>query len=110
MGEVAEPHEPAARLARLERELAEIGEREGALSTALIDAHDQLLRRDREISDLHEAVAHTQRQQEEIRRHEEEIGRLHAQLAEVLESRPMRLHRRLMTLPGIRWMRRRRVD
>jgi 2-polyprenyl-3-methyl-5-hydroxy-6-metoxy-1,4-benzoquinol methylase len=60
----------AARAEELETKIAAIGGREAELRRSLIEAHDQLLRRDTLIEELHE---------EAIRR-DEEIKRVHAEL------------------------------
>ncbi|HEX8754585.1 MAG TPA: class I SAM-dependent methyltransferase [Solirubrobacterales bacterium] len=70
--ELAELRLAAARAAELEDKIAKIGQREGELRKALVEAHDQLLRRDAQIEELHgDAV-----------RRDEEIRRVHAQLHE----------------------------
>jgi O-antigen biosynthesis protein len=95
--ELAELRAAAARTAELERTMAEIVGREGELRQALIEAHDQLLRRDAEIEDLHKGA----------RRRDEEITRVHARVHELqleLQSLrgklPLRIYRRLKALLG----------
>lgn len=103
--ELAELRLAAERVGELESALAAIGDREGELRRALIDAHDQLLRRDSEM----EAV------REVLDRREEEIAAVNAELVAALtgldrirQSAPFRLYDALKSLPGIRTVRRRR--
>jgi 2-polyprenyl-3-methyl-5-hydroxy-6-metoxy-1,4-benzoquinol methylase len=103
--ELAELRVAADRTAELEQKMAEIAGREGELRRALIEAHDQMLRRDAQIEDLQEAVL---RQDEEIR---SAHARLHeAQLAvEHMQNGAYgRLYRLLRSIPGLGWIRRRR--
>lgn len=69
--ELAELRVAADRTAELEATLAAVAGREGELRRAVVDAHDQLLRRDREIQSLSEAAV----------RRDEELTRVHAELA-----------------------------
>jgi SAM-dependent methyltransferase len=55
--ELAELREYKGRVAELEGALAAIGGREGELRRSLIDAHDQLLRRDAELDSVRKAAA-----------------------------------------------------
>jgi 2-polyprenyl-3-methyl-5-hydroxy-6-metoxy-1,4-benzoquinol methylase len=103
--ELAELRLAAARTAELESALAAIAGREGELRRGLIDAHDQLLRRDAEMEGLREEAA----------RREEEIARVNAELVSALvgldrirQSAPFRLYEAFQALPGVRTLRRRR--
>jgi 2-polyprenyl-3-methyl-5-hydroxy-6-metoxy-1,4-benzoquinol methylase len=111
----------------LEQALAAIGSREGELRSALIDAHDQVLRRDEEIELLQEEleklqVANRQLGPLEVRLEqverqleserdasaavilagEEHIRRLRVRLDRILDSPPARLYARLGGLPLMR--------
>lgn len=55
------------RIAELEEAMAAIGSREGELRRALIDAHDQLLRRDAEIETMHQAALARDKDLENVR-------------------------------------------
>lgn len=95
----------AARAAELEKALAEIGGREGELRRALIDAHDQLLRRDAEIEGLHEGA----------QRRDAEIEALHAEMLQLrvgldrFQQGPLgRAYALLRRLPGLRAVQQRR--
>jgi 2-polyprenyl-3-methyl-5-hydroxy-6-metoxy-1,4-benzoquinol methylase len=100
--ELAELRVAADRTAELEQKMAEIAGREGELRRALIEAHDQMLRRDAQIEDLQEAVL--------LR--EEEIKSVHARLHQAqlvvqhmhsgAYGRLYRLLRRIVGLSGIR--------
>jgi O-antigen biosynthesis protein len=103
--ELAELRLKAARTEELEKALAEIGGREGELRRALIDAHDQLLRRDTEIDGLHV----------EAQRRDREIETLHAELLQLrvgldrIQNSPLgRLYAALRRMPGLRAIQRRR--
>jgi hypothetical protein len=89
--EVAELRLQAERAAELERALAEISGREGELRKALIEAHDQLLRRDQELERLRG-----------------EAQGLRIRLDRILNSPPGRLYTALRRLPGLRAVERRR--
>jgi 2-polyprenyl-3-methyl-5-hydroxy-6-metoxy-1,4-benzoquinol methylase len=89
--EVAELRLKAERVAELEKALAEIGGREGGLRRALIEAHDQLLRRDAELARMHN-----------------EAQILQVRLDGILNSPPGRLYAVLRRLPGLRSLDRRR--
>ncbi|MGN6258491.1 MAG: methyltransferase domain-containing protein [Solirubrobacterales bacterium] len=102
--ELVELRVAAARTAELEQKMSEIAGREGELRRALIEAHDQVLRRDAQIEDLNQGL---------IRR-DEEIRSVHAQLHQLqLEAQAMhnstagRIYRLLRRLPGLGWLRRR---
>jgi hypothetical protein len=94
----ARTEELEARTEELEQRLAEIGGREGELRRSLIEAHDQLLRRDTLIDEL---------SQEALRR-DEEIVRVHGQLhetrvglARLWESPLGRVYQFLRSLKGL---------
>jgi len=95
--ELAELRAAAARTAELERTMAEIVGREGELRQALIDAHDQLLRRDAEIEDLHKGA---QRRDEEITRVHARVHELQLELQSLRGKLPLRIYRRLKALLG----------
>jgi 2-polyprenyl-3-methyl-5-hydroxy-6-metoxy-1,4-benzoquinol methylase len=97
--ELAELRLAAERTAELERALAEIGGREGELRRALIDAHDQLLRRDAELDELR---ANSARREEEIARVNDELVAAIAGLERIRTSGPYRIFALLKTLPGMR--------
>jgi len=103
--ELAELRIAAERTAELESALAAIGGREGELRRALIDAHDQLLRRDTELEALREAGA---RREEEIEAVNAELVAALAGLDRIRQSPPFRIYSALNTMPGIRALRRRR--
>jgi 2-polyprenyl-3-methyl-5-hydroxy-6-metoxy-1,4-benzoquinol methylase len=75
--EVAELRVAAARAEELESQMAEIAGREGELRRALIEAHDQLLRRDARLDEMHEELV---ARDAEIVKREAEIERVHADL------------------------------
>lgn len=89
--EVAELRLKAERVEELEKALAEISGREGELRRALIESHDQVLRRDAEL--------------ERVRR---EAQALQIRLESILNSPPARLYAALRNLPGLRAIERRR--
>jgi 2-polyprenyl-3-methyl-5-hydroxy-6-metoxy-1,4-benzoquinol methylase len=95
----------AERVVELERALAEIAGREGELRRALINAHDQLLRRDAELDELRRNSA---RREEEIARINNELVAARVGLERIRASAPFRLYRKLNELPGVRLLRRRR--
>lgn len=66
--------------------------REAELRTALINAHDQLLRRDDEIRRL----------QDELEREREQALRVRVRLERILNSRPARAYAKLGQMPAIR--------
>jgi O-antigen biosynthesis protein len=70
-----------ARIAELEAAIAEIGGREGELRRALIDAHDQLLRRDAEIESMQKAQAGREQDIENVRA---ELNRVNDELVAAL--------------------------
>jgi 2-polyprenyl-3-methyl-5-hydroxy-6-metoxy-1,4-benzoquinol methylase len=69
------------RIAELESNLAAIGGREGELRRALIDAHDQLLRRDAEIDAAHKTALQRERDLENVRA---ELDRVNGELVAAL--------------------------
>jgi hypothetical protein len=69
------------------------------LRRALIDAHDQLLRRDAELDELR---AHSARREEEIARVNDELVAAIAGLERIRTSGPYRIFALLKTLPGMR--------
>ncbi len=95
----------AARAAELEKALAEIGGREGELRRALIDAHDQLLRRDAEIEELRKE---TQRREAEVETLNTELLKLRVGLDRIQKSLLGRIYAALRTMPGVRTFHRRR--
>jgi 2-polyprenyl-3-methyl-5-hydroxy-6-metoxy-1,4-benzoquinol methylase len=103
--ELAELRVAAERTAELERALAEIGGREGELRRALIDAHDQLLRRDAELEKMHQAA---RRRDEEIEAVNAELVATGIGLERIRQSAPFRIYSALRTLPGVSALRRRR--
>jgi O-antigen biosynthesis protein len=103
--ELAELRLKAARTDELEKAIAEIGGREGELRRALIDAHDQMLRRDKELEGMHEQAA----------RRDKEIEGLHAELLQLrvgldrIQNGPVgRLYAAMRRLPGLRAVQQRR--
>jgi O-antigen biosynthesis protein len=79
--ELAELREARDRVAELESALAAIGGREGELRRALIDAHDQLLRRDAELEAAHKAIVGKDGDIENIRG---ELDRINGELVAAL--------------------------
>lgn len=96
--ELAELRLAAERTAELEKTLAEISGREGELRRALIDAHDQLLRRE---EDLVRANAEL----DGVRAQE---MRLQIRLDRILASPPGRIYSALRRIPGFEAVQRRR--
>ncbi|HET8566538.1 MAG TPA: class I SAM-dependent methyltransferase [Solirubrobacterales bacterium] len=101
--ELAQLRLAASRTAELEQKMSEIAGREGELRRALIEAHDQVLRRDAQIEDLNKGLV----------RRDEEIHSVHAQLHQVqVEIQAMhnstygRAYRLLRRLPGAGLIRR----
>lgn len=103
--ELAELRLAAERTAELEQALAEIGGREGELRRALIDAHDQLLRRDAELEEMRRTVA---RREEDFARVNGELVAARVGLERIRASAPFRLYTVLREMPGMRTLRRRR--
>lgn len=92
--ELAELRIAAARAAELEEALAAIAGREAELRRALIDAHDQLLRRDADL--------------EAANRHVQELSARLIPLDRIRRSALFRLYTALRTKPGLRSLERRR--
>jgi O-antigen biosynthesis protein len=103
--EIAELRVAAERIGELESALAAIGGREGELRRALIDSHDQLLRRDAQLESLRQASA---RREEEVEAVNAELVAARVGLERIRQSAPFRLYEALRTLPGLRAVRRRR--
>jgi O-antigen biosynthesis protein len=105
--EVAELRVAAERAVELERAMAVVAGREGDLRQALIQAHDQLVRRDEELHLVRKEAAGR----------DEEIVRLNAELVEarvglerIRHSLPFRLYAALRSLPGLSAVQRRREE
>lgn len=103
--ELAELRVKAARVEELEKAMAEIGGREGELRRALIDAHDQLLRRDTALEEMHEQAV----------RRDAELETVHAELLQLrvgldrFQNGPVgRLYAILRNLPVLRTIQQRR--
>ncbi len=105
LGELIELRGAAGRVEVLERTLAEIGSREGDLRRALIEANDQLLRRDAEFVGMQEEAG---RRDEEIRSLHAEVLRLRVRIEGIESSTPVRAYAVLKKLPGVRMLQRRR--
>jgi len=103
--ELAELRVAAGRTAELERKMSEIAGREGELRRALIEAHDQVLRRDALVEDLNKGLA---RRDEEIRSVHAQLHQLQVTIQTMHNSTYGRLYRLLRRLPGVRWIQRRR--
>jgi 2-polyprenyl-3-methyl-5-hydroxy-6-metoxy-1,4-benzoquinol methylase len=94
------------RVAELESALAEIGGREGELRRALIDAHDQLLRRDAELDAMRKGAVNHEKDLENVRAELDRVnGELVAALAglqRIRSSAPFRILAALKSLlrPG----------
>lgn len=110
----------AARTAELEQAVAAIAGREGELRQALIEAHDQLLRRDGQLERLNQEIeryeAAAQRRDAEIDQlrsragaAESEALRLRVRLDRLLASPPARAFSALKRVPGLRAVQRRRT-
>lgn len=128
----AEHETMSSQLAELQQAVAAIVAREGQLREALVSAHDQILRRDdeltvltaastRESAELREAVERTSREfaaaREELdhaRRERDAIGRraleLQIRLDRIHSSPPVLLYSTLKSLPGLRAMDARRTS
>jgi 2-polyprenyl-3-methyl-5-hydroxy-6-metoxy-1,4-benzoquinol methylase len=102
----------AGRTAELEKVLAEIGDREGELRSALIDAHDQLLRRDAEIerltSDVKKVHSEAERRDSEITQAHAEARQLREHLNYIQASAPFRAYAAVRRIPVVRAVLRRR--
>ncbi len=96
------------RSAELERALAGIAGREGELRRAMIEAHDQLLRRDTEFEAVRERLESREREILEVN---DELVAALVGLDRIRASAPFRAYAALQSLPGIRLLtRRRRAD
>jgi O-antigen biosynthesis protein len=102
--EVAELRAAAARCAELERAMVQIGSREGELRQALIDAHDQLLRRDEDLQTLREEAT---RRDGELATVNAELVAARVGLERIRQSVPFRAFAALRALPGLRALQRR---
>ncbi len=101
--------EEERRVEELEIALAAIGGREGELRRALIEAHDQLLRRDTELESMRaSADATAARREKEIEAVNAELVAARVGLDRIRQSLPFRLYGALQTAPGIRSIRKRR--
>lgn len=103
--ELAELRVAAARTAELEQKMSEIAGREGELRRALIEAHDQVLRRDAQIEDLNKGLI---RRDEEIRSVHAQLHQLQLEIQGMHNSTYGRLYRLVLRLPGVGWIQRRR--
>lgn len=124
-GELERKLEP--RIHELEQALAEIAAREGQVRVALIEAHDQILRRDEQMEDLTGKLKRLQRglkeaEEERASTREQlaanagvvavrdaEIRRLRVRLERILSSPPARLYASIGRLPLLRSVVRRRT-
>lgn len=122
-----------ARLAELEQALAAIAGREGELRRAVVEAHEQLLRRDADLEALEDeldrerVLAHEQfasargfldeleqarlqleAEREAVRARDDEIHRLRVRLDRILQSPPGKALQRAQSLPGLRQVKQRR--
>ena len=86
-----------ARIAELESAFAMVSEREGELRRSLVDAHDQLLRRDAELERLRERSERAERSLSDLSEH---MG--HRDEDRLLQSPPARAYAAIRTLPGVR--------
>lgn len=119
------------RIQELEKALAAISGREGQVRVALIEAHDQILRRDEQIEELTGKLRRLQddlrdaqnakdeqaRLQEQLAANvgvlaarEEEVRRLRVRLERILTSPPVRLYASIGRLPLLRGVVRRRTS
>jgi 2-polyprenyl-3-methyl-5-hydroxy-6-metoxy-1,4-benzoquinol methylase len=87
------------RVAELERTIAQISGREGELRRALIEAHDQLLRRDHEIENYEQEA---QRREAELNGLRTEVVGLRIRVDRIKRSPVGRLYELLRNLPGLR--------
>lgn len=96
----------ADRAAELEAAFAEMSGREGQLRHSLIEAHDQLLRRDADLDRAKRRLAELEHEVEyaggQIAWRDEEMTRLRTRLDRILTSPPGRLYASLRSLPGLR--------
>ncbi|MFI5003718.1 MAG: methyltransferase domain-containing protein [Solirubrobacterales bacterium] len=125
LGRVERELEP--RIRELEQALADLAGREGQVRVALIEAHDQILRRDEQMDDLTGRLKRLQRDlkdaqeeractQEQLAAHagvvaarDEEIRRLRVRLERILNSPPARLYASIGRLPLLRSVVKRRT-
>ncbi len=116
------------RIRELEQALADIAGREGQVRMALIEAHDQILRRDEQTEelngklkqlrrDLQEAQNERENMQEQlagnavvVAAREEEVRRLRVRLDRILNSPPARLYASIGRLPLLRSLVKRRTS
>jgi O-antigen biosynthesis protein len=103
--ELARLRVAATRVEELESAIAKIGGREGELRRALIDAHDQLLRRDAQIEELGKESV---RKDEEIKRVHAELHQARLAIHHLWEGPYGRLYRMLCALPGVQALRKRK--
>jgi O-antigen biosynthesis protein len=102
LAEMRETQVSQERVDELETALAMLSEREGELRHSLIEAHDQLLRRDAELMRLLErCTAAEQSLSEQVGSRDEQIGRLQVRLDRLLQSPPARVYAALRNLPGM---------
>jgi 2-polyprenyl-3-methyl-5-hydroxy-6-metoxy-1,4-benzoquinol methylase len=115
------------RIRELEQALSDLAGREGQVRVALIEAHDQILRRDEQIDELTSKLKRLRQEssdaQDELKhvqeRHagdavvvaarEEEVRRLRVRLERIQNSPPARLYASLGRLPLLRGVVRRRT-
>ncbi len=115
------------RIRELEQALSDIAGREGQVRVALIEAHDQILRRDEQLDELTGKLKRIQRElhtaQDELKyvqeRHagdavviaarDDEVRRLRVRLERIQNSPPARLYASLGRLPLLRGVVRRRT-
>jgi hypothetical protein len=116
------------RIRELEQALADLAGREGQVRVALIEAHDQILRRDEQIEELSGKLKQLrrdlqgerderERMQEQlagnavvVAAREEEVRRLRVRLERILGSPPVRLYASIGRLPLLRRVVRRRTS
>lgn len=91
-------HENARLRETANESLATLSRREDQLRTALISAHDQVLRRDEEIHRLHEELGAAQREAATARQ-------LRVRLERITNSPPGRAYAMLSEFPGVRQLR-----
>jgi O-antigen biosynthesis protein len=122
------------RIRELEEALAAISGREGQVRIALIEAHDQILRRDEQVVELNEKLSNHQQEAKELKRlqieharleeryaadksqlearlvmREEEARMLRVRLERILNSPPAQIYAKLGRLPLLRRVVRRRT-
>ena len=134
MGLGSRKRQTAPRIQELEGALTAIGGREGEIRAALIEAHDQLLRRDEQVEEVDakrcKAVEEHERaiaEREQLRARlvdmekqyasavaqlavsAEEARKLRVRLERIANSPPARIYQGLGRLPLVRWVVRRRT-